>query len=327
MAVKFEDYYKTLGVDRNASQEQIQQAYRKLARKHHPDVSKEPDAAEKFAKISEAYEVLKDPEKRKKYDQLGQDWKSGQEFSPPPGWENMHFEFRGPGTGGGAGGEFSPGGFSDFFEMFFGSRGRGGGGTGGGNASFEDLFGDRMAGGAGTRAGRSGRAATQPAEQEVEVRITLDEAFSGTTRRLEVQGPRGTRKLDVKIPAGATDGQKIRLRGEGVIMRVRLQPHPRYEVQGQNLVTDLPITPAEATLGAKVDVKTLDGTLTLTVPPGSQSGQKLRLRGRGLPRGNEGSRGDLLVRLQIQVPHPLSDEERKLYEQLRDVSKFNPRKT
>ncbi|MFA9479214.1 DnaJ C-terminal domain-containing protein [Phycisphaerales bacterium AB-hyl4] len=321
MAVKFEDYYDTLGVKRDASQDEIRRAYRKLARKFHPDVNKESDASAKFAKISEAYEVLGDPEKRKKYDELGQDWKNGQEFRPPPGWENMEFNFRGPGGASSGGGGFRPGGFSDFFEMFFGRGGSGGGGAGtrGGRSSFEEMF-EQQAGGNHRRAGM--------AEQEVEVTVTLDDVFHGGKRQIELTEPTGRRKkLEVKIPAGATDGSRIRLKGEHLVLRIRLAKHPRFDVQGHDLTTDLHITPAEAALGGKVDVKTFDGPVTVTIPAGAQSGQKLRLRGRGMPKGKHkpGERGDLFVRLLIRVPHPLSDEERKLYEQLQAISKFDPR--
>ncbi|MEX2671843.1 MAG: J domain-containing protein [Phycisphaeraceae bacterium] len=322
MAVKFEDYYDTLGVKRDATQDEIRRAYRKLARKHHPDVSKDTDASEKFAKLGEAYEVLGDPEKRKKYDELGQNWKNGQEFRPPPGWEDVEFNFRGPGGASGGAGGFRPGGFSDFFEMFFGRGGAGA--AGGGRSSFEEIFEQQAAGNHRRPAGH----AAAP-EQEVEVTVTLDDVFHGGKRQIELSDPNGRRKkLEVKIPAGATDGSRIRLKGEHLVLRIKLARHPRFDVQGHDLTTDLHITPAEAALGGKVDVKTFDGPVTVTIPAGAQSGQKLRLRGRGMPKGKTkpGEHGDLFVRLLIRVPHPLSDEERNLYEQLQEVSKFNPRK-
>ena len=326
MAVKFEDYYQTLGVSRDASQEEIQRAYRKLARKYHPDVNKEADAAQRFAKIGEAYEVLKDPEKRRKYDELGRNWKQGQDFRPPPGWEDIQFEFRGPGGNArGAGGDFRPGGFSDFFEMFFGGRGRAGGGGSGGGSPFEELFEQYASDGGRARGGRGGGAA-EAAPTEHELTITLDEAFGGGTRRVEVSGPGGRRSLDVKIPPGSVDGTRLRLREHGVVLKIKLARHPRYEVTGHDLTTELYITPAEAALGAKVEVTTLDGPVTMTIPPGAQSGQKLRLRGRGLPRDKQGQkRGDLFVRLLIRVPTSLSDAEREAYEKLREVSTFDPR--
>ena len=336
MAVQFKDYYEALGVDRNASQDEIQRKYRELARKYHPDVNKESDAAEKFSKITEAYQVLKDPEKRKKYDQLGQSYQGGESFTPPPGWEE---HMRGSGfrrTG-------DAGGFSDFFEMFFGS---------GGAAGDEDLFeqilregggqtrgGRRAGGGRGGRGGFSGGFGGGPQKgqnQETEVTIGLEEAYHGATRQLTLQRPDGTtRQLDVKVPAGTTDGSRIRLKGQGapgvgggeagdLLIRVRIAPHPRFRVSGSDLVTTLPIAPWEAALGAKVPAPTLDGEVQLTVPPGSQSGQKLRLRERGLPQRG-GTRGDEYVELKIVVPKEPSEPERELYEQLKETSAFDPR--
>lgn len=313
MAVKFEDYYQVLGVDRKATQAEIQRAFRKLARQYHPDVNKEPGAEERFRKINEAYEVLKDPEKRRKYDRLGENWKAGQEFRPPPGWEEVRFEFGGPGRGGG----FRPGNFSDFFEMFFGSRA----------GAFDDLFEQMARGGAGRRAdGFTQEPPREAPPQEVPLTISLHEAYHGTTRRLDLQSPDGrSRSLEVKIPPGVTEGSKIRLRGQGVILRIHVAPDPRFEVSGHDLTTDLRLTPWEAALGAQVDVPALQGALTVRIPPGASSGQKLRLRGKGLPRTGDGPPGDLFVRLLISVPKTLSDEERQLYEKLKEVSKFNPR--
>ncbi len=318
MPVKYEDYYEILGVNRVASQDDIQRAYRKLARQYHPDVNKDPQSAEKFGKVNEAYEVLKDPEKRKKYDALGSNWKAGQDFRPPPGFEHMHFEFGGPG---GRGGDFSSGNFSDFFEMFFGPRVAGGRGGGG----FEDLFGGRSDPHAGF--GRGGFSQRQPGDghQQVELEISLEEAYHGATRRLELQTASGRKTVDVKIPAGSIDGSKVRLRGEGLVLKIRLARHPRFSVSGHDLAVDLKLSPSEAALGEKVDVATLDGTVTLSVPAGAQSGQKLRLKGRGLPKGKNKGRGDLLVNLMVAVPKSLSDKERELYEQLAKASRFKPR--
>lgn len=322
MAVKFEDYYHTLGVERGATQDQIKRAYRKLAQKWHPDRNKAPEAAGRFSKVTEAYEVLGDADKRKKYDQFGADYKEGQDFRPPPGFEG--FQTRHPGGGGTGGFTFEGEGFSDFFEALFGRRaaamrqgpgGPGGpgaaGGPGGpGGVRMEDLFGGN---GGYTQAGR-------PAEQESEITVSLEEAHAGTTRRLELQGPQGRKTLDVKVPAGTRPGQKVRLRGEGLVLKINLAPHPRFELSGgADLTTDLKITASEAALGAKADVQTLDAAVTLTIPPGSQSGSKLRLRGKGLS-----DKGDLYVRLMIAVPKDLTDEQRQLFEQLRDTG-FNPR--
>jgi curved DNA-binding protein len=316
MAVAFRDYYDILGVDRNASPDEIKREYRKLARKHHPDVSKEPDAEDRFKEISEAYEVLRDPEKRERYDRLGQNWRAGQDVSGAEGFDFSGFErgrgggFGGAGGGGGGGDvrvEFGSGGdFSDFFEGLFGGRGRRAGG--GGFGSFN---------------GYSSRGS----DQEATLELTLHEAAKGGKRKITLADGRD---YDVNIPAGVRDGQRIRLAGEGgrsagggpagdLFLRVRIKPDPRFRVEGNDIYTDLPITPWEGALGATVEVPTLDRTSKVKVPPGSSSGRKLRLRGEGL------AGGDLYAVVSIKVPKKLSDEERRLYEQLRDVSDFNPR--
>ncbi len=297
MGVKFQDYYQTLGVARDASQAEIQRAYRQLARKYHPDINKEPGAEAKFKHVGEAYEVLKDPDKRKKYDQLGQDWKAGQDFRPPPGYENFSFNFGGPG---GRQGNFRPGGFSDFFEMFFNQ-------SGGQASPFDDMMGGA----------RQQRAAP---EQETQLTITLEEAHRGAARQLQLQGPGGNKKIDVKIPAGATDGMKMRLKGQGIVLKIHIAKHARFEIDGKNLTTTIDIAPWEAALGAKVPIKTLDGDVSLTIPPGTSSGGRLRLRDKGL-----GGKGDLFVRLRIVVPKELTDKEKELFEQLKDESPFDPR--
>jgi curved DNA-binding protein len=336
MAVKFQDYYQILGVSRDASQEEIQRAYRKLARQYHPDVNKEPGAEERFKQIGEAYAVLRDPETRKKYDQLGAHWKAGDEFRPPPGWQPGGRP-RG-GRGGGSvrveGFDFGDlGGFSDFFETLFGSGSPFASRMGG-----MGDFGESMRGRAG-----GGRAAARRGEtHEAEITISLEDAYRGGTRRLSLQstdeaGRTTTRTYDVRIPPGVTEGSVIRLAGQGgpgtggagagdLLLRVHLAPHPRFRVSGHDLHTTLAVTPAEAALGAKVPVQTLDGEVLVTVPAGSQSGQKLRLRGKGLPKrsGSDGH-GDLIAELRIMVPKELTPEERSLYERLREVSRFDPR--
>jgi curved DNA-binding protein len=327
MAVKFRDYYEVLGVDRTAKQEEIQRAYRKLARKFHPDVNKAPDAEDKFKEINEAYEVLKDPEKREKYDQLGAHWKDGQDFRPPPGWET-HFDFgRGAGPGqtefhwGGTGG------FSDFFEALFGgARGRGG------------PFGGMRGGGPGAGWSQAG------ADQEATIRISLEDAFQGATKTITLQSqsvtPDGqlsvqSKNYEVKIPKGILNGQKIRLAGQGgegigggprgdLFLKVEIGPHPLYEVDGRDLILKLPLTPWEAVLGAEVEVSTLSGPVSLKIPPGTQSGQKMRLKGKGMPHP-KGSPGDLYVVIHIVVPKKPGDRERELFEELRKVSHFKPR--
>jgi curved DNA-binding protein len=321
MSVKFQDYYKILGVGRDASEDEIKRAYRKLARKYHPDVNKDKGAEEKFKQINEAHEVLKDPEKRKLYDQLGPDWQSGQDFKPPPGWENTHFEFR---TGPGAETFDFGGGFSDFFETLFGSR---------------------MAGG-GRASGRQGSWVMRGQDHEAEIEIDLESAYRGATRTLTLQGheidPQGqvrptVQNIQVKIPSGVIDGTRIRLTGKGgegmgggppgdLYLKVRIEPHPRFSLDGHNLQAEVPITPWEAALGGTVQVATMDGTVNLKIPPNSQSGQKLRLRGKGFPK-KTGERGDLIARLKIVIPKKLTAREKELFAEMAKDSSFNPRKS
>ena len=320
MAVKFQDYYETLGVGRNASEDEIKKAYRKLARKYHPDVNKGEEAEEKFKRINEAHEVLKDPEKRKRYDQLGPDWQAGQDFKPPPGWEDVHFEF---GNGAQAEAFNFGGGFSDFFET---------------------LFGGRMGGGAGAQA-RQTAWIMRGQDHEAEVEVSLEDAFHGATRTLTLQGHEvdaqgrvrpTTQNLKVKIPSGVTDGTRIRLAGKGgegmgggptgdLYLKVKLEPHQRFRVAGHDLEVELPVAPWEAALGATVEVPIIDGTVKLKIPPGTQSGQKLRLRGKGLPRKGD-DQGDLFARVKIVVPKDLSPREKELFSEMAKLSGFNPRK-
>ncbi|MEM7627462.1 MAG: DnaJ C-terminal domain-containing protein [Planctomycetota bacterium] len=292
MSVTFEDYYQTLGLKRDASADEIKRAYRKLAQKYHPDRNKDDGAAEKFSKVNEAYEVLKDPETRKKYDQFGANYKAGQEFRPPPGFEGFDF-----GGGGRHGGFHAGGDFSDFFRQMFGGH-DGSGGAGG------DPFG---------RARPQGH--TRAREQEAEISVSLHEAYHGSTRQLHVTDPAGgTKKIDVKVPPKIKPGSKIRLKGENLLLTVNVAPDPRFKLEGVNLVSDLRVTPALAALGGKADVVTLDGTVTMTIPAGIASGSKLRVRGKGL-----GKDGDQFVRVLVTVPKELTDEQRGLYEQLRDL--------
>lgn len=336
MAVKYKDYYEILGVDRGADQDEIQKAFRKLARKYHPDVNQDAGDGEKFKEISEAYEVLRDPEKRKRYDSLGPDWRAGQDFRPPPGWENVHFEFRqGPGGGFGFSGSgfdsaFGPGGFSDFFEAIFGGRG--------GSDPFGELR--REAGRTGRgRGGHSGYAgfAGRGHDAETELEIPLEDAYHGAVKTIQLQTDGGTRKsLEVKIPPGTRDGTRIRLGGQGapgvgggtsgdLYIRVRLAPHPVFKVKdGYDLEADLKVAPWEAALGAEIKAPTLDGPVTVRLPAGTGSGKRMRLRDKGLPKKG-GGRGDLYLRVMIVVPNRPGGEERRAYEELARVSQFNPR--
>ncbi|MEE9405401.1 MAG: J domain-containing protein [Algisphaera sp.] len=292
MALTFEDYYKTLGVSRTASADEIKRAYRKLARELHPDRNDAPDAHERFSKVGEAYEVLKDPEKRKKYDRLGANWKQGEQFRAPPGFEDM---FGGGGSGGGGGD------FSDFFSQVFGAQG---GGARGGPDPFGRSFGGR---------GGGARPQAAPPEQEIDLTVSLHEAYHGGTRQLTVSGGMSTKTIDVKIPAGMKPGGKIRLKGENLLLKILVAPDPRFTVEGKNLVADITLSPAIAALGGKVDIPTFDGEVTLTVPAGISSGQRLRLKNKGL------GDGDLFARLVIAAPKNLSDEQRDLYEKLREL--------
>lgn len=328
MAVKFQDYYETLGVDRKASDEEIDRAYRKHARQYHPDINKSPDAAEKFKQVNEAYEVLSDPEKRRRYDQLGPNWQAGEPFTPPPGGGRADVHF---GDVGDIGGDFS-----DFFKAFFGDVG------GFGRAGF-DFGGGRRHAGAQGRSPQPDRSAAGH-DEEAEIEITLEEAARGGKKSIVLEKmvpgengqlrPRHT-SYDVTIPRGVTEGSKIRLSGQGgkraagapagdLLLRVHIRPDPRFRLEGHNLRTRVDVAPWEAALGARVDVATLAEAVTMHVPPGTQSGQTLRLRGKGMPR-RKGEPGDLLADVRIVVPQELSVRERELFEQLAQESQFRPR--
>ena len=310
MSVQYKDYYQSLGVPRTASADEIKKSFRKLAREFHPDVAKDKKKAEeKFKEINEAYEVLGDAAKRKKYDELGANWKSGAEFRPPPGAGGFGGgqPFRGgAGRGGGVEFEFGGTGFSDFFEQMFGAQRRGGGFGGRGGFADEEM-------------------AEPSRDIEGDILVTLEEAKRGSVRTVTVRRENRTDSHQVKIPAGITEGQKLRIagRGEGggdLYLRIRLAKHPDFEVDEHNLIYELEIAPWEAALGAEIAVPTLDGKVNIKIPAGTASGQKLRVRGRGL-----GKAGDLLVATKIVVPDKISSEAKKLWEQLAYESKFNPR--
>ncbi len=312
MAVQFRDYYETLGVSKTASDEEIRSAFRKLARKYHPDVAKDKKAAEeKFKQINEAYEVLSDPEKRRKYDQLGETWNQRGGFQPPPDWDagGPGGPFRQYQSGGDGGVEFEFGGtgFSDFFEAFFGG-GRGRSAFGG--------FGGRPA------------TAERGSDVEADILVTLEEALHGSTRTVSLRraGSNKVETYQVKIPRGVHEGQRIRLAGQGeagarggqsgdLFLRVRLAKHPDFSVQGSDLIYEAKVAPWQAVLGTELKVPTLEGNVGLKVPPGTQSGQRFRLRGRGLP-GVSGPRGDLYAEVQIQVPKKITEREREIWSEL-----------
>jgi curved DNA-binding protein len=319
MAVAFRDYYETLGVERDASNEDIRKAYRQLARKYHPDVNKDAGADDRFKEISEAYEVLRDPDKRARYDKLGANWKAGQDVSGAAGWEEV---FGGGGGRRASGRSGAAAGFGDGVRVEFG---------GGDGADFSDFFGDLFGGGGGL--GGGGRRSSifdsfgggGARDREAVLDLSLEEAAAGGRKRLATDD----REFEVDIPPGVRDGQRLRVRGAGdegdLLLRVRIKRHRRFRVKGDDLYVDLAVSPWEAALGAKVPVRTLTGSVQLSVPPGSSSGRRLRLRGEGLPKASGGG-GDLYAVVSIKVPEKLTSAERKLFEQLRDKSKFDPRK-
>lgn len=312
--MEYKDYYKILGVNKNASQEEISRAYKKLAKKYHPDLNPDnKEAEEKFKEINEAYEVLKDPEKRKLYDSLGPNWQHGQNFEPPPGFENIHFEFRSNGPGFG---DFS--GFSEFFETIFGGLGRKSS-----RRSSRDTY------------GFNDFYVSRGQDQEAILELSLEEAYLGGEKQIRLGDPlQGVKTLRVKIPAGIKDGGKIRLKGQGeagigggprgdLYLKVKILPHPVFKLENNNVIYPLSLAPWEAVLGTRVRVPTLDGEVELVVPKGVSSGQKLRLKGKGLGQGI--SKGDQLIEIVIKVPKKLSKEEEELWKRLAQVSTFNPR--
>jgi curved DNA-binding protein len=300
VAVEYKDYYEVLGVPREASQDEIRLAYRKLARQYHPDLNRESDAEERFKELGEAYEVLSDPDKRERYDRVGTEWRAREGTSADGNFED--FVDR-QGFGGDVPFEFGEGAFSEFFERLFG-----------------DGAGARTAG------------PLRGLDREAVLELSLEDALAGGRRRLSLQDDRS---LDVNVPAGVRDGQLIRLANQGapgrdggpsgdLYLRVRLKPHRTFRRRGDDLDLDLPVAPWEAALGATLPVPTLTGTARVRVPAGSSSGRRLRLRGRGLPKRG-GGHGDLHAIVKVTVPKHLSEQERDLFEKLAEVSEFDPR--
>ncbi len=300
--MEYKDYYKILGVERGASEDEIKKSYRRLARKYHPDVSKEPDAETRFKELGEAYEVLKDAQKRQSYDQLGANWKAGQDFNPPPGWEHAGFG----GFGNHSGGFDNASGFSDFFESMFG-------------------------GGFGQSAGAGHHAFQQAGQdQSASINVSVRDAFNGVNRMIRLAGGKS---LQVKIPKGITSGKKIRLSGQGspginggpngdLYLEVTVVNDEEFELEGKDVYVNVNIAPWEAALGEKVPVSTLDGQVEIKIPANSKTGRKMRLTGKGMP-GRPA--GDLYVRLNIVTPPADSVEEKEFYQQMKDKFSFNPR--
>ncbi|MFC4159132.1 DnaJ C-terminal domain-containing protein [Chitinimonas lacunae] len=309
--MQFHDYYQTLGVARDATAEQIRTAFRKLARQYHPDVSKEADAEVRMKEINEAYTVLSDPERRAAYDQLGQGFQAGQDFRPPPNWDTG-FEFSGTGFGGHGAADFS-----DFFAELFG----------------------RMGGAHGFQ----GHGARQGEDHHAKIQLDLEDAFTGPTRQITLKVPQtdpqgrvrlAHRTLNVRIPRGVCEGQLIRLAGQGapgpagrpagdLLLEVHFKPHPRFRVSGRDLHLTLPVAPWEAALGAVVEVRLPDGSVKMRIPEGAQSGQSLRVRGKGIP-GNPA--GDLLLELAVRLPPADTPQARQLYETMARELAFDPRR-
>jgi curved DNA-binding protein len=313
----FKDYYKILGVEPTADDKAIKAAYRKLARKYHPDVSKEKDAEDKFKEASEAYEALSNPDKRAEYDEIRKYGQHGRPFQGPPGWQ---------GRGGGFS-EESAGDFSEFFSSIFGSAGRGGAGS---------PFG---------RAGQQRSAGRRGQDVEMELAVFLEETLATESKKISFKVPQYnaagqrmadvTKTLNVKIPAGVVDGERIRLKGQGapgvaggengdLYLTIRLAPHPLYEVEGHDLVIQVPLAPWELALGSKVAVPTLTGRINLTVRPDSQAGQRLRVKGNGL-MNKQGQRGDLYAQLKVVMPVHADEATRELWQKLADQAAFDPR--
>ncbi|MDR1686451.1 MAG: J domain-containing protein [Desulfovibrio sp.] len=307
MGVEYKDYYKILGVEKNASADEINRAYKKLARKHHPDLNQgDKKSEERFKDLNEAHEVLKDPEKRKLYDQLGPNWQDGRNFRRPPGFENVRFEF---------GGMDGASGFSDFFESLFG----------GGRQGFSGSFGSDARGFSGSFGGGRAR---RGRDMETGITLSLEEAFHGGRKTVSLSGGPGTapRSLEVNIPAGIRSGARIRLGGQGgpgnqgapagdLFLKVNIAAHPEFSLDDADVLYDLRLPAWDAALGVRVTIPTLAGKVELNVAPGTSSGKKLRLRGKGLGSGK--NKGDQIVRISIDVPAAASPEMRRLWEALR----------
>ena len=286
MAVQYKDYYKILGVSRDAKPDEIRKAYRKLAKQFHPDVSKEPNAEAKYKEINEAYEVLKDPDKKQKYDNFGMNYNSGQDFTPPPGWQ--HVEFNGQDLGGN---------FSDFFNNLFGS----------GFGGFNDVFNSRH---------------QQPvkSDSEVDLTLSLEDIIKGGTHTLILKSGSNKREIKVRLPKGITEGSQIKLPGKSehggdIYVNIHVAPHKIFAVNNYDLTKEIKVNVWDAVLGKDIQTETLDGNVTVKMPPGIQDGQKLRLREKGLPNRNGGF-GDLYIKIKIEIPRHLNDKQKTLWQEI-----------
>ncbi|MBI2995791.1 MAG: DnaJ domain-containing protein [Candidatus Melainabacteria bacterium] len=311
--VKYKDYYEILGVTRSATEKEIKAAFRRLARKYHPDANKNNKVAEeKFKEINEAYEVLGDSDKRRRYDTLGSSFRAGSDFTPPPGFD-FNFDFNQ---------EFtkttyeSP--FSDFFEMLFGEalKGR--------TSPFEDIYSERHSRTQGRRRGE---------DHYLNLELSVEEAFKGTSRKIDISIPgRDMKRLEVKIPPNVREGSKIRMAGQGLLGKnggeagdlylvVKVKPHPFFKINGDDIHSEIFISPSDAVLGTEIEIPTLDGPVKIVIPQGTQNDKVLRLRGKGLPHQKREGRGEHFVKVKINVPIIIADEERKLYQELAKLQK------
>jgi len=317
--VEYKDYYKILGVERSASNDDIRKAYRKLASKYHPDVSKEKDAEARFKEVGEAYEVLRDEDKRASYDQLGSNWKSGQDFRPPPGWNGgfNNFEFRTGGQNGGFGfgsNQADMGDFSDFFTSLFGHRPNGAGGAG-----------------FGQQGGFNQQRQTRSQDQQVKIQIDLEDSITGAKRTVSLRSSEGERSLSVNIPKGVKAGQRIRLANQGqsggdLFLEIDFLPHRLYKVDERDLSISVPITPWEAALGTTVHLPMPDKTtVDLKIPPNSRSGRKMRLKEKGIPGNNSQAAGDLYAIVEIVTPPADTEKAKQFYQTMAETLPFNPR--
>ena len=312
--VKYKDYYEILGVPRSATEKEIKTAFRKLARKYHPDTNRNnKDAEEKFKEINEAYEVLGDAEKRRKFDTLGNNFRGGSDFTPPPGFD-FNFDF----NKGFTKTQDSP--FSDFFEILFGETLRGGGRS----SPFQETF---------TQTYTRPQTKRRGEDQYIDLNLSLEDAYKGTTRKIDINVPnRESKRLEVKIPPNVRENSKIRMVGEGLpgrnggasgdlYMVVKLKPHPFFKIDGDDINSEIQITPQEAVLGSEIEIPTIDTPVKMVVPPGTQNDKVLRLRGKGLPHQKKEGRGDHFVKVKINIPTVITDEEKKLYQELAKLQK------